>query len=467
MVSYRFGGFVLEPEERVLRRAGEEIELQDLPLRLLVALIERAPALVTREELREVLWPPGIHLDVDASLNTAVARVREALGDEASSPRFVATVPRRGYKFVAAVERGPDERRPVRWSLAAAAVLTLIVFGVWLGRGDRSPGLVPAAEPAPSAEAVRRHILLGRHHADRRSRDGLERAIAAFQSAVALDPTNAEAYSGLASSYALLGIYDYWRPRETFGPAGTMAKRALELDPSSAEAHLATGLVAALGAWDWETSLSEVGRALELSPESADVWYWHGALLGALGRHEKAIASTEAALGLAPTSPVISTALAWRLFQARRGNEAIVQAQRAIALAPDYYDAWDNLKWIHITLGHEVEAAEAWIRAEELDNGNGEAVARCYEERGLEGLHQESVASKLDRFDKGRYQSPFDVVLEYVALGEVDEALRWLRRSFDERETDLVDLAVDPRLDRLRGDSRFEGILVALGFPAP
>lgn len=79
--------------------------MQDLPLRLLIALVRRAPRLVTREELRDELWPPGTHLDVDASLNTAVARVREALGDDATSPGFVVTVPRRGYKFVAPVER--------------------------------------------------------------------------------------------------------------------------------------------------------------------------------------------------------------------------------------------------------------------------------------------------------------------------------------------------------------------------
>lgn len=251
---------------------------------------------------------------------------------------------------------------------------------------------------------AREHLLIARHHADRRFREGLEKAIASFQSAVAFDQENAEAYSGLAASYALLGIYDFWRPREAFGPSETMAKRAVELDPASGEAHLAMGLVAAVGHWDWDTAGSEIERAVELAPGSAEAWTWRGGFLAALGRHEDAVASTEKALALDPTSPVINAALAWRLFQARRGEEAIAQSHRAIELAPDYYDAWDNLKWIQRTLGHEAEAVDAWIRAEELDTGDGDGVERAYREHGLAGLHRESIESQLERWENGRYQ---------------------------------------------------------------
>ncbi len=466
--GYRFGPFELDLEQRTLETNGEEVTLQDLPFRLLTVLVEHAPALVTRDQLRQTLWPPDTHLDVDASLNTAVARVRDALGDEPGNPRFVATVPRRGYKLVAPVERieaqPPADRR---WPVAAALALLAIAGAVWIGlrQGRVSGPASSATTRAAGSDVAREHLLIGRHHLERRSREGLERAIASFQSAAAVDPESAEAYSGLAASYTLLGIYDFWRPRDAFGPAETMARRAIELDPTSGEAHLAAGLVAVVSHWDWQAAGRETERAVVLAPDSAETWYWRGAYLTATGRHDEAIASTEKALALDPTSPVVGTALAWRLFQARRGDDAVAQVHRAIELAPDYYDAWDNLKWIQLTLGHEAPAVEAWIRAEELDSGDGEGVERAYLEGGLERLHRESIRSQLERRESGRYHSPYDLVLEYTALGEIEPAMTWLERSFVERETDMVDLAVDPRLDPLRGEPRFQEILVEVGIP--
>ena len=472
--GYRFGSFELEVAERVLRRDGEVVALQDLPSRLLIALLEKAPDLVTRDELRRTLWPAGAHLDVDASLNTAVARVREALDDDPSQPCYLATVPRRGYKLVAAVERVAEEAEPSRrrW-VAVAAVAAVILIAAWFAsHRSRAPGPTtgdPVAEPARGESlnqaVAREHLLIARHYSDRRSKEGLEKAIASFQSAIALEPDNAPAYSGLAASYVLLGIYDYWRPREAFGPAETMARRAVELNPASAEAHLAMGLVAAVGHWDWDTARDEIERAVELAPDSAEAWHWQGGSLSAMGRHEAAIASTETALRLDPTSPVINTVLAWRLFQAGRDDAAIAQSHRTIELAPDYYDVWDNLKWIQLTLGNETEAVAAWIRAEELDNDSGAEIERIYRARGLEGLHRASIETQLERWHSGRYRSPYDIVLEYAAVGDRQQAMAWLERSLGERETDLVTLAVDRRLDPLRGEARFQEILTEIGIP--
>ncbi len=497
---YRFDGFELDGDAGTLTLRGEPVPLQDLPLRLLLALAEAAPAIVSRDALRDALWPPGTHLDLDASLNTAVARVREALGDEASSPRFVATVPRRGYRFVADVEPvsdSPPGRRRASRVVAAVAALALVALGAWwaLSRSlstHGGPGPVEEARPDVTAgaasdagdplaagaggwtsgrERARELLLLARHYSEQRSRDGLERAIAAYQSAAALSPDSAEAYSGLAASYALLGIYDYWRPREAFGPAEIMAGRALELDPESSQAHLAMALVAAVVHWDWSRASAEAERAVTLRPDSAYAWLWRGALLSALGRHDESLSSTRRALGLDPTSPVINTALGWHLFLARRFDEAVAQCHRTIDLFPDYYDAWDNLKWIEVTRGHQPEALEAWIHADQLtpahrDGGDGEALRREYESKGLAALHRAAIGGQTARWQSGAYQSPYDVVLEEAALGQVDEAIAWLERSFAERETDLVGLAVDPRLDVLRDDPRFQALLARMKFPA-
>lgn len=112
-VIYRFGNFELHPANGEFRRGGVRIRLQGKPLQLLTLLLERAPELVTREQMRERLWPADTFVDFDRNVNAAVKKVREALDDSAESPRFVETMPRRGYRLIAPVERVhlvPDTR---------------------------------------------------------------------------------------------------------------------------------------------------------------------------------------------------------------------------------------------------------------------------------------------------------------------------------------------------------------------
>jgi len=149
-----FGEFAVDPDAGILRRGGQRVKLQDLPFRLLVALLRRPGAVVTREELRSELWGAATFVDAEAGLNTAIAKIREALGDAAESPRFVETLPKRGYRFigtvvpdndaapVAATAMTPSPSPPVaasagaidlrpsrrRW-LGLAAILALAVLG--------------------------------------------------------------------------------------------------------------------------------------------------------------------------------------------------------------------------------------------------------------------------------------------------------------------------------------------------
>lgn len=480
---YRFGVFELDPQAAQLRRDGRRVPLQDLPMRLLEALIERPGEVVTREELRDRLWPPDHHLDVDAGLNTAVRRLREALDDDAARPRFVATLPRRGYRFVAPVAvvaaggsdtppgepqgdagrwRGPLGGRRLRWSLATAALLASVVIGVAMLPTFAT--LAGGADPEQAEEAAADELyLLARHHAARRTREGLEKAIAAYQSSLARRPDQARAYGGLAAAYALLGAYDYWRPREALEPARIMVERALELDPDSAEAQVALAWVLILGKWDWQGAGEALDRAIALDPDNADARLWYGAYLSGLGRHDEAIAQIERAVALDPTSAVMRTALAWHLFYAGRFDEAVEASERAIEIAPDHYDAWDNLKWIQITRGHATEALIAWARAEDLDVGVKPEREREFLDRGLEEMLRASISAKMERIAAGRWVPPYDLALDHAALGEVETALDWLERSLAERETDLVGVAVDPRLDSLHGNPRFEKIVDAVG----
>jgi len=486
---YRFGVFELDLERWQLRREGREVPLQDQPLRLLQALLETPGAVVGRESLRQRLWEPGTHVDFEGGINSAVRRLREALQDGADNPRFIQTVPRRGYRFIAPVEaQGPVEARPAaqgdveeapppstfRLPPATAPwpwlAVGLILGGVFFFALRMAPSESPSSgrvggpgssQPGSLQDLVDTHFQRARLFADRRSQEGIQKAIAEYQSALAADPDRAESYAGLATAYVMLGAYDYWRPRDAFEPARRMAERALELDESSPEALMALSTVTAMVDWDWAGAETRLDRALALDPSLTEGHLWRAILLSYLGRHQESLASIERALALEPVSPVLNTAKAWLLFYARQPDEAVRQSHQTIELAPDYYDAWDNLKWILLTSGDHAEAVRAWARAETLNGGNGPDLLERFSREGLPPLLRSSIEKKL-HLDESRYSSPFDLVLDYTTLGRTQEALDWLERSFAERETDLLGLAVDPRLDQLRNEPRFQDILSRL-----
>jgi DNA-binding winged helix-turn-helix (wHTH) protein len=471
----RFGVFELDPAAGELRRQGVIVPLQDLPLRLLSELARRPGELLARDTLRAALWGEDVFVDFDAGLNTAVRRVREALGDTAVNSRFVETVPRRGYRFLASVETAAGDAEPVppSWARepalwAALAVVAAAGAGWWLGRSG-APESSPGRPVAATAEA-RVEILRARHFSQRRTRDGLEKAIAAYQTAVASDPDSAAAYSGLAGSYLLLGVYDYWRPSETYPPARRLIDRALALDDRSAEAQMIAGMLAAVADWDWRQAEERLDRALALDPRLTDAHLYRGVLDSFRGRHDEGIAETLQALALEPTSPVVNTRLAWQYFVARRPQDAVEQTRRTLELAPDYYDTWDDLKWMQITWGHEAEAIAAWKQSERIAGGKPDTgLETALDDHGLRAVMLELVRRRLqvEARDEATYRSPYDLVIDLVAVGELDLALDWLERSRAERETDLLAIAVDPRLDPLRGRPRFEAIVDAVGLGSP
>ena len=375
---------------------------------------------------------------------------------------------RRFHRRFAALHGRGDSAR-YRAYLAAVGVGVLLAIGV-VGALLLRPmtGLLEVSDPGDVDRAAAEELYaLARHHAERRTREGLEKAIAAYQSSLARQPDQARAYSGLAAAYALLGAYDYWSPREAIEPARVMVERALELDADTAETQVALAWVRLLGEWDWEGAESALDRAVALAPESADVRLWRGTYRSGAGRHDEAIAELELAVTLEPTSAVARTALAWHLFYAGRFEEAVEASLRAIDVAPDHYDAWDNLKWIEITRGRAVEALVAWARAEDLDHGPKPGRERGYRAAGLPEMLRRSIAGKMEAIAAGRRVPPYDLALDHAALGEVESALDWLERSLADRETDLIGVAVDPRLEILHGHPRYERVVRAVGVPLP
>jgi len=155
----RFGPFEADLRTGELRRAGRTIELQELPFRILAALLERPGELVTREELRAIAWPDGVFLDFEHGLNKAVNKIRRALGDRAEEPQFVATLPGRGYRFIAEVDL-PERREPLPTSRTTWRIL-------WdsrtipLSEGTNVIGRDPAATVFVDSSTVsRRHAVI-------------------------------------------------------------------------------------------------------------------------------------------------------------------------------------------------------------------------------------------------------------------------------------------------------------------
>ena len=307
MARYRFGVFELDEGSGELTRAGRRIHLAPQPMRALALFLARAGTLVTREELRRALWDDTTFVEFDQGLSFAVGRIRVVLGDDARSPRFLETLPRRGFRFVAPVERfeapPPAPPMPARalglpptastpsvppaarsgdrrmWMRAAAAALFAIL-------AVSSPGVVPRHEPAPEARAAFRRGQAARAGQRRES-------LGAFREAVRLDPAFAEAHFAIASIYTDLAESGELPAAQAFPIARAEAERALALE-EVADSHLLRGTALFLYDWDRAQARHEFERAVELEPAANLVHTAQARLLSAAGEHAAALAPSVA-----------------------------------------------------------------------------------------------------------------------------------------------------------------------------
>src|SRR5258708_6722338 len=531
-----FGVFEVDLRERQLTKRGLRIRLQEQPFQVLAMLLERPGEVVTRDELRNRLWPNTI-VEFDHGLNKAISKIREVLGDSVESPRFVETVARRGYRFLAgvAVIDSPDRQReptpsapttandtapvdrtdagapskqahrPYIWSLVfgLALVLTASLFWFLYPKNESSPKIrsravlpmenlsgdasqdyfadgmtdqlianlgqisalrvisrtsvmtykgvrKPLAQIADElnvdavvegselrsggqvritaqviqvpadkhiwaqsyegeildtlvlqnrvARAIAEQIhvalngheqaalghsktvnpeayeayLTGRYYWNKRTADGLKRAIGQFKLAIDKDPNYAQAYTGLADSYALSGDWEYGllSPDEAFPKAKAAATKALALDDDLAEAHTSLAFVLDLYDLNWELAEKEYKRALALNPSYATAHHWYAWHLIVMGRNSEALAESRKAEGLDPLSPIISADLADALCVAHLCEESVQQSRKTLQMHPYFsvahYQLGQALAQKHM---HDDALAEL-RRAVELSGGN-------------------------------------------------------------------------------------------------
>jgi TolB-like protein/DNA-binding winged helix-turn-helix (wHTH) protein len=650
----RFGVYELDLRACELRKKGVRVKLQDQPCQILAVLLEHPGEIVSREELRNRLWQRDTFVDFDHSLNTAIMRLREVLGDSSENPIFIETLSRRGYRFIAPVEEltgqtGPIERASIARNasssavgdegvaveltrigdsgskaarvprylylkisthalggiglIAAAGLISLLIFrdvkkpavssahseqikslavlpledlsgerdqdyfadgmtdeliaslakirqlrvisrtSAMAYKGTRKPlseiarelhvdavveGTVLRAgnRVRITAELVQvstdRHLwaetyeselgniltlqshvasaivneirinltpeeqkrlatprvvnaqayedyLRGRYYWNKRSEEGLIKAVDYYQRAAQKDPQYALAYAGLADCYNLLGttIIGAMPPTEAAPKARAAALKALAIDPSLVDAEISLASIRLNYDWDWQAAENGFKHALESNPDQATAHQRYSLYLSAMGRSAESLNEIKRAHDLDPLSLSINFSLGWRLYLTREYDQAIQQSRGTIDLDPNFVLA-------HLVLGQAYEQKGQYdLAISELKKATAlspnsplmlGALGHAYAAAG-DRVAAEKVRDDLIRRSSEQYVSPFYVALIFTGLREDDKALDWLDKAYQDRSNPLIFLKVDPELDPLRSNPRFQDLQRRIGLP--
>jgi eukaryotic-like serine/threonine-protein kinase len=308
--------------------------------------------------------------------------------------------------------------------------------------------------------------LKGRYQWAKRTPASLLASIELFEAASRADPTYALPYAGLAASYVLLGsIAISERPSvESLERAKAEARRALALDPLVAEAHTALAY-AMFWSWDFDESERAFRRAIELNPNDATTRFWYAIRLAAEKRFEESIAEASRGQQLDPVSPIVTAGLSWSYHLAGRFAESADWARKVLEIEPDFIIGLSRLGVAYKHLGAHERAVEALQRAVTQSGRNPDHLAQLGQTYALAGRIKdaEAIIAELETQSKTRHVPFIDRALIYASVGRPDDAFMWLRRSYDSRENALALLDVDPDLNALRADPRFDEIVRRVG----
>jgi TolB-like protein/DNA-binding winged helix-turn-helix (wHTH) protein/Tfp pilus assembly protein PilF len=606
--------------------------VQQQPMKLLEILLEHPGEIVTREELRGRVWPNESFGDFDQALNIAIGKLRSALGDSAENPRFIETLPKRGYRFIADVSVVDADARPKRqepvagdlsptnpglavaplrrlWptgggivalALVITIIVTLSILSVWrfgsrasAPTGIRSIAVLPldnlsgdasqnyfadgmtdeliidlaqisalrvisrtsvmvykgARKPLPqiarelnvdavvegtvlhSGDQVRitaqlieastdKHLwsqsyegelrdtlalqnrvasaiadqirinltpreqaalksakavdpeayqsyLKGRYFWNKRTADGLKAALAYFNQAIEEDPKYAQAYSGLADTYALLGDWQYgvMSFKEALPKAKAAAIKALELDSSLSEAHTSLGYSLRAFDWDFDSAGEEFKRAIELNPGYATAHHWNAMNLGLLGRPKEALVEMRKAKNLDPLSLIINADLTEFLLLTHSYDESVKQSGKIIEMDSTFAIGHKQLGDAYLLKQMDKEAVAELQEAVRLSGGSPICIADLARAYVASGKNKEAMKllSDLKKSSNPSFTNAPHIAMIYASMGDNDQAMHWLERAYEERFNPSILLRSG--FDPLRSDSRFEEFMRRIGLP--
>ena len=304
----------------------------------------------------------------------------------------------------------------------------------------------------------------GRHEMDKFSDASWKKAAGFFQRAIDKDPSYAAAYAGLADAYGILGSISDLPPKEAYDKARAAANRAITLDDGLAEAHTSLGYIDLL-TWEFGAAERELQRAIELNPNLAIAHLYYSRYLTSLGRFNEAEKELGRAQELDPLSLEV-TFHAGQLFYFRRQyDQAIAELQKILEVDPNYATAYLIMSDAHYVKGEYAESAadgQAYFIASGYPAIAAEA-KQTYANAGNRGRLQFRIRLQSDP-GKLEFYFPWQVVLDYVRLGDKENAFQWLERCYAERQG-LQFLKIEPALDSLRSDPRYSDLVRRVGLP--
>ena len=440
--AVRFGAFELDRDAGQLTRSGRRVHLAPQAIRVLTVLTDKAGQVVTRDEIRAALWAEDTFVDFETAVNACVSQIRTALGDKPTAPRFVETLPRRGYRFVAPVVPAdadvaanavtPPVSEPVvaavsharnrsrqagTWIAAALGVLVIGLVSMVLRASARPGDAPPDFARTRSLAAIQKLERGASGLADASPGELLDR-VKHFETAIAQEPEFAEAYAGLAEAKLIIATYRAESPQIAYSAAKAAAAKSLSLNPRLGQAHASYAAAVLFFDWDWNTARAHLARAETLAPSSPRVHHWYSRYLSARGRHADALRHARRAQALVPTSPAAATNVGVTAFYASDFAEARAWCGKAVTLMPEFVPARQCL------------------------------AAIVTESEGRGGATPDVILSP---------------AVTYAKAGDSARALDWLQLAANRHSDALIFTAVQPAFAPLREDPRFLSILERVG----
>lgn len=307
--------------------------------------------------------------------------------------------------------------------------------------------------------------LNGRYHYNKMTGEGMKKAIDYYQQAIAIEPSYAPAYAGLADTFVTLWWYGFVAPDDAVPYARAATMKALEIDPKLSDAHTALGRIRQCYDWQWEEAEKEFRRAIKLNPNSSDAHLAYATFLGSMCRFDEARAEGKRTIELDPLSLSANLTLGWTLYYfTREYDQAIEHGRKMLEMEPSFFGA----HWIiSASLNLKGEFEEALVSHHQAIalGGGSHVLAGLGSVYARWGKRDEAlkVIEQLKELMKQTYVPAYHVAMVYSFLGDKDPAFEWLEKAYNERNGTLAYLKTDCAMDNLKGDPRLADLMERLG----
>jgi DNA-binding winged helix-turn-helix (wHTH) protein/Tfp pilus assembly protein PilF len=472
-----FGGFRLDVETgELFDKSGELVKLQQQPTQVLTLLATKAGQLVTREEIQKSLWSDDTFVDFEQGVNYCIKQIRIALDDDAKTPKFVETLPRRGYRFIAEVESLNGHSKPtvetvtqttstsVRNFIYISAVILILFLGtaiVWNFAAKSEP--IGITSRNPEAQDA---FLKGKHLFQKGDAESIKSSLEFFDQAIHADEQFANAYVARADAFYQLGKFGQAKTNDAFPKAKADVTRAIAINPKLSDGYAILGSIAFRYDWDFPQAEQYFKKAIEINPNSANAHHDYAWFLASQSRFEEAINSIEKAQKIEPTSVRTNIDVGWIYARARRYDQAIAEMKRTLDLEPNNEAARQCLECAYLNKGQYAESVENGLVQLKKFGASEDDLAKIRQVSPKEGV-QLIEEWRLRRMESGLkyniYIPAYFLALQYAAVGDKETAFKYLEKGYAERDSGIVMMKVEQVWDKFRDEPKYQEMLKKIG----